>query len=305
MEYEHDMISLALLLVSLILFSGIISCAFAQSDLDSVLTKAKKSLNTNKNQESKTDLIQSETTDNYKNYDNSTYGVKVKYPENWKYFYQDADYYETFPETIFHVMFLHEIKAEDYDTTLAISIEKIESPEITLAEYSDRLVTNLKSVYPDVKDISVSKDNLAGQPAFRNEHMTWMLDHWKKSVSLFTIKNGKLFEVSILAEPKKIEENSKDISNIIQSVKFEQPVPIKDSSTHDVPDKPVVKTKNSPNVVKKSTKQSNCDSSYPDFCIPSPPPNLNCPDISQKGFTVSGSDTHGFDRDNDGVGCES
>jgi micrococcal nuclease len=32
---------------------------------------------------------------------------------------------------------------------------------------------------------------------------------------------------------------------------------------------------------------------------------LNCPDISQKRFTVRGSDPHGFDRDNDGVGCES
>jgi hypothetical protein len=50
---------------------------------------------------------------------------------------------------------------------------------------------------------------------------------------------------------------------------------------------------------------SNCDPSYPDFCIASPPPDLNCADISQKRFTVSGSDPHEFDRDNDGVGCES
>jgi hypothetical protein len=50
---------------------------------------------------------------------------------------------------------------------------------------------------------------------------------------------------------------------------------------------------------------SNCDPSYPDVCIPSPPPDLNCGDIPQKRFTVSGSDPHGFDRDNDGVGCES
>lgn len=54
-----------------------------------------------------------------------------------------------------------------------------------------------------------------------------------------------------------------------------------------------------------SSSGSNCDSSYPDFCIPSPPPDLNCGDISQKRFTVSGSDPHGFDRDGDGVGCES
>jgi hypothetical protein len=53
------------------------------------------------------------------------------------------------------------------------------------------------------------------------------------------------------------------------------------------------------------SNNSNCDPSYPDFCIASPPPDLNCADISQKRFTVSGSDPHGFDRDNDGVGCES
>ena len=49
----------------------------------------------------------------------------------------------------------------------------------------------------------------------------------------------------------------------------------------------------------------NCDPSYPDFCIPPPPPDLNCPDIGETDFTVQGADPHGFDGDNDGVGCES
>ena len=47
-----------------------------------------------------------------------------------------------------------------------------------------------------------------------------------------------------------------------------------------------------------------CDPSYPDFCIPSPPPDLNCKDIIQKKFRVIGSDPHGFDGDGDGIGCE-
>jgi hypothetical protein len=49
----------------------------------------------------------------------------------------------------------------------------------------------------------------------------------------------------------------------------------------------------------------NCDPSYPDFCIPPPPPDLDCPDINGSDFTVQGTDPHGFDADNDGVGCES
>ncbi len=49
-----------------------------------------------------------------------------------------------------------------------------------------------------------------------------------------------------------------------------------------------------------------CDPSYPDFCIPSPPPELNCPDLSQTDFTVKieEGEPHGFDSDADGVGCE-
>ena len=49
----------------------------------------------------------------------------------------------------------------------------------------------------------------------------------------------------------------------------------------------------------------NCDSSYPDFCIPTFPPDLDCGDISQKRFTVLQPDPHRFDADKDGIGCES
>jgi hypothetical protein len=48
-----------------------------------------------------------------------------------------------------------------------------------------------------------------------------------------------------------------------------------------------------------------CDPSYPTVCIPSPPPNLNCNDISARNFEVLSPDPHGFDPDNDGIGCES
>lgn len=53
-----------------------------------------------------------------------------------------------------------------------------------------------------------------------------------------------------------------------------------------------------------SFAQRNCDRSYPDFCIAPPPPDLDCSDIPQKGFTVLPPDPHRFDRDKDGIGCE-
>ena len=53
------------------------------------------------------------------------------------------------------------------------------------------------------------------------------------------------------------------------------------------------------------TTAENCDPYYPDFCIPPPPPDLDCGDIPQKNFTVLQPDPHGFDGNKDGVGCES
>jgi micrococcal nuclease len=52
-------------------------------------------------------------------------------------------------------------------------------------------------------------------------------------------------------------------------------------------------------------QRENCDSSYPDVCIPRPPPDLDCGDIADKDFTVLPPDPHGFDREGDGTGCES
>jgi len=57
--------------------------------------------------------------------------------------------------------------------------------------------------------------------------------------------------------------------------------------------------------VQEIVESNECESSYPDFCIVSYPPDLDCADIPQKRFTVLQPDPHGFDGDKDGIGCES
>ncbi len=51
--------------------------------------------------------------------------------------------------------------------------------------------------------------------------------------------------------------------------------------------------------------ENSCDSSYPDVCITPWPPDLDCGEIQFANFKVLPDDPHGFDRDNDGIGCES
>ncbi|CAN5766538.1 hypothetical protein BH20GEM1_BH20GEM1_20770 [soil metagenome] len=47
-----------------------------------------------------------------------------------------------------------------------------------------------------------------------------------------------------------------------------------------------------------------CDPSYVGVCIPPPPPDLDCSNISERGFRVVGDDPHRLDRDRDGYACE-
>ena len=53
------------------------------------------------------------------------------------------------------------------------------------------------------------------------------------------------------------------------------------------------------------SQTNNCDSSYPDICVPPYPPDLNCEDIITNDFRVLSPDPHGLDRNGDGLGCES
>jgi micrococcal nuclease len=72
-----------------------------------------------------------------------------------------------------------------------------------------------------------------------------------------------------------------------------------------IPPTPIPPTQPPPPPPTSPPADTNCHSSYPDFCIPPPPPDLDCKDISRKRFTVLPPDPHGFDRDKDGIGCES
>jgi hypothetical protein len=47
-----------------------------------------------------------------------------------------------------------------------------------------------------------------------------------------------------------------------------------------------------------------CDSSYPEICITTYSAKLICADIPFRNFKVILPDTHGFDSDADGIGCE-
>ncbi len=59
-----------------------------------------------------------------------------------------------------------------------------------------------------------------------------------------------------------------------------------------------------PPVSPVSAVNAGCDPAYPDVCIPSPPPDLECRDIPHSRFRALPPDPHTFDGNRDGVACE-
>jgi len=75
-----------------------------------------------------------------------------------------------------------------------------------------------------------------------------------------------------------------------------------ESTTADL--KPTPTTMPEPTTMPMPTEVIACDLSYPDVCIPSFPPDLDCADVPYRRFRVIGRDPHSFDGNNDGIGCE-
>ncbi|MEO1375492.1 MAG: DNA/RNA non-specific endonuclease [Cyanobacteria bacterium J06635_10] len=78
-----------------------------------------------------------------------------------------------------------------------------------------------------------------------------------------------------------------------------------DKSVQDVIEARKYSAKDNSDRSKTTAKQSkNCSPAYPGVCIPAPPPDLNCGDISYRNFKVLPPDPHNFDGNKDGVACK-
>jgi hypothetical protein len=80
-----------------------------------------------------------------------------------------------------------------------------------------------------------------------------------------------------------------------------------DSRMPDVPAPPIIPGASAtpgPAPTAAPTGRAGCDPAYPTVCIPPPPPDLDCGQISFRNFVVLAPDPHRFDGDHDGIGCE-
>ena len=286
---------ISVLTVSLTLLLGTVCSVFAQSDdMGSVLDKAQKSLDTQQSKSaSKHDTTLSE---GFKVFENKKFGIKLQYPSDW-YYDEKVGPIDSSPDQIYSVSFTSPPNKDTTDVVFAwFTIEKLKD-KISLEERKKTIYDNLNK-YPEITQKIVQTSlQLSGFPAFRTDYFSPGLGD--NNIDIETIHNNLLYNLAFGSKPDTMDKHMNSIQKILESVQISPTDKTISQSSKSTSTNPVMTS------TPKSYEQDNCDSSYPDFCILSPPPNLNCPDISQKRFTVTGSDPHGFDRDHDGIGCES
>jgi hypothetical protein len=238
----------------------------------------------------------------YISYENLDYNVKMQYPSDW-YYDEKMGPVDGSPDQLFSVSFTSPPNKKPFDVVYAwFTIEKL-NEKTTTEERKIILYDNLNR-YPDItQKIVQSPTELSGLVAFRTDYFSPGLG--QNYIDIETIDKGLLYSLTFTSQPDTLNKHMTSINNMMDTVQITPFVTLSTQSSKSTLSNPSTPINPPITSISASDEQDNCDSSYPDFCIPPPPPNLNCPDVSQKRFTVTGSDSHGFDRDHDGIGCES
>jgi micrococcal nuclease len=126
-----------------------------------------------------------------------------------------------------------------------------------------------------------------------------LVDEYGRMLAQVTCQDGKILNAELLSN-----SHAEILSGYCSVSEFENESWALDYGCAQVP------TVQAPTIIpdtgnNESANEEDCDPSYPAVCIPSPPPDLDCNEISHRNFKVLQPDPHGFDRDKDGIGCES
>lgn len=148
-----------------------------------------------------------------KTYENSLYGVNLKYPSNWRY-YEEIGPENFSPDRIFQVSFLSPSNKVISDMVFVwFNIEDIKD-SLNLDDRKNTLLENLNNSNVSVK---VQSTKLSGIDAFMIDYVSRTND-LQRNIGIEAIKNGLLYSLDFTAEPDTFEKNIKSIETMINSI---------------------------------------------------------------------------------------
>ena len=157
--------------------------------------------------------IFSESSEEFKTYENPLYGINMKYPDDWRYYEKNGP--ENFsPDRIFQVSFLSPSNKLLSDMVFVwFNIEKIKD-SLSLDDRRNILLTNLNNSSIDVK---VQSTKLSGINAYMIDYTNKEVE-LQRNIGIEAIRNGLLYSLDFTAQPDTFEQNMNYIETMIKSI---------------------------------------------------------------------------------------
>lgn len=157
-------------------------------------------------------LTHTESSEEFKTYENLLYGINIKYPGDWRYYEKNGP--ENFsPNRIFQVSFLSPSYKVLSDMVFVwFNIEKIKD-SLSLDDRKNVLLNNLNNSSIDVK---VQSTKLSGMDAFMIDYTTKSVE-LQRNIGIEAIRDGLLYSLDFTAQPDTFEKNLDSIEKMIKS----------------------------------------------------------------------------------------
>ena len=158
-------------------------------------------------------IFKSESSEEFKTYENPLYGINMKYPDDWRYYEKNGP--ENFsPDRIFQVSFLSPSNKLLSDMVFVwFNIEKIKD-SLSLNDRRNILLTNLNNSSIDVK---VQSTKLSGINAYMIDYTNKEVE-LQRNIGIEAIRNGLLYSLDFTAQPDTFEQNMNSIETMIKSI---------------------------------------------------------------------------------------
>ena len=149
-------------------------------------------------------------------YENSTYGFRMKYPSSW--IMQEPD-----PNNMNIVVgFL--APGEDMKNPTDYVMVQVENlpvkPVITLDQYAQAVMTNLKKVYTNYQIISAKNRQISGLPGKELSYNMTSSDSNYRNLLAITLKDNKAYTITLVSLSDKYLQFESAANTIINSFEF-------------------------------------------------------------------------------------
>ncbi len=126
---------------------------------------------------------------NFLTYNNSNYGIKIKYPQNW----QRQDIENAITSEVVAFLSPKDNHADNFQEHLSISVEDFSG---TLAEYSDEFKNEIQNNFTQAKILNESTTTLANKPALKLVFTTKNQKNRLKNLQVWTLKDDRAYVIT-------------------------------------------------------------------------------------------------------------